>query len=63
MRRQSQFFTKDAEEDDTAEAPVRGPVQPEATAERLLDVARAHPLAAFAAVLAAGYLAGRVLRR
>ena len=64
MRRQSQFFTRDSEEeDDTAEAPVRGPVQPEATAERLLDVARAHPLAAFAAVLAAGYLVGRVLRR
>jgi hypothetical protein len=51
------------EDDDTAEAPMRGPVQQEATAERLLDVARAYPLAAFAAVLAAGYLVGRVLRR
>jgi hypothetical protein len=67
MPRQTQFSTSRAslrdEEDDMAEAPVRDPEQQEATAERLLDVARAHPLAAFAAVLAAGYVVGRMLRR
>jgi hypothetical protein len=65
MSRAARGFTRSMhdEDDDTAEAPMRGPVQQEATAERLLDVARAYPLAAFAAVLAAGYLVGRVLRR
>ncbi len=47
---------------DDLQAPVRGPEQLE-PAERLRNVARAHPLAAFAAVLVAGYVLGRMLRR
>jgi hypothetical protein len=66
MRRESQFSgprgaRRDADED--VETPMRDEAAREALAERLLDVARGFPLASFAAVLAAGYVLGRVLRR
>jgi hypothetical protein len=67
MRRQAQFSgplgaRRDADED-VDETPMRGEKDGEALGERLLDVARSFPLASFAAVLAAGYVLGRVLRR
>jgi len=49
-------------DDSTAEAPARDPSAKEIAA-RLLDVARERPLVAFAAVLVAGYMLGRILRR
>jgi hypothetical protein len=49
-------------EDSTEEAPEPDPARKELAA-RILDVARERPLAAFAAVLVAGYILGRILRR
>jgi hypothetical protein len=63
QRRPDQYTTpRSAGNDDTAEAPVRDPAQ-QAPARRLRDVARAYPLASFAAVVMAGYVLGRMLRR
>lgn len=48
-------------ENGAGEAPVHD--APRALANRVLGLARARPLAAFAAVLVAGYVLGRILRR